>query len=266
MACIWCDRKAVECVCSEFSWGRWGEPLEVVKAINALWRGIEYVAWCSLVEQREKRIKALRAKRRSGVYFAMFVGDQSKVKIGFSEDICRREKQLPGQGPHDIRVVAVEPGATRERERELHQKFDKWRIHTEGGRRTEWFEYRNPIKQVVNSAVQRSTWDVTDFEGELMAATPAATEGGGEGFDDRMISDDPRAVAARDEIRAHVRGMSSEGRIAFARRAVVGSDHVAIAALIETMFGPEPLLPQAALVEAHRWLADEISRKRGEAT
>lgn len=73
------------------------------------------------------------------IYFAEMIDhDESPIKIGVSDDPQKRIRQQQTGNPYILEVIATMPG-DKETERELHQKFSKWRCL--GGE--EWFD-RNP--------------------------------------------------------------------------------------------------------------------------
>lgn len=73
--------------------------------------------------------------RTSGVYF---LGAGSLVKIGASDHIERRIKQVQTTCPYDVRLLATS-GGDRTEEARLHRRFAPYRV------RGEWFRHEGAL-------------------------------------------------------------------------------------------------------------------------
>lgn len=90
--------------------------------------------------QKTENDKRSRSNRL--VYF-MRCGE--KVKIGISFDPERRREELQRMNADELTIIHTEPGG-KEREKELHLKFEDFRSHGE------WFEYCDKIEEYIGGA------------------------------------------------------------------------------------------------------------------
>jgi hypothetical protein len=81
------------------------------------------------------------------VYFiGVVINDEiERVKIGYSRDVDKRLATLVAENAYPLRVLGVLP-AKPDREFILHRAFREFRLHGE------WFEYVEPIKDLVKIA------------------------------------------------------------------------------------------------------------------
>lgn len=74
--------------------------------------------------------------------FVYAIGDEHRVKIGWSADPVRRLAKISSDCPGHIRLLGAVP-ATKEQEAEAHELLAPWRI----GR--EWFRHEGPVAAFV---------------------------------------------------------------------------------------------------------------------
>lgn len=87
-----------------------------------------------------------KLKANSYVYF-LHAGEF--IKIGFSAKPHERISTLQTGSPHKLQLVLVIEGG-KEKESELHGRFNKWRYHGE------WFYYSDEIKSFVLESAKNS--------------------------------------------------------------------------------------------------------------
>jgi hypothetical protein len=83
-----------------------------------------------------RRGAGVESKYRSGLYVVQFMGF---VKIGFSDKLLQRLAGIQDSLPLRIKIHRIIDGATRKRERSLHQRFRQYRT------RGEWFRYEGRL-------------------------------------------------------------------------------------------------------------------------
>ena len=107
--------------------------------------GIEEDLWYDIVFVKEKYIDSCEEKYLKSLHFIYFVQDTvlKYIKIGYTNNIKRRIKDLQVGNPHKLELIAQINGGKNKEER-LHKKFDKYNI------RNEWFEPNEEILKYIS--------------------------------------------------------------------------------------------------------------------
>jgi hypothetical protein len=84
-----------------------------------------------------------RPSERRFVYFV--ASGENAVKIGVTDDVLSRMKELQTKSPLPLKLLLVMPG-DRETKYELHQAF--WALRISGG----WFRFEGPLKRLVEGS------------------------------------------------------------------------------------------------------------------
>lgn len=102
------------------------------------------------------------------VYFAQARADTATVKIGFTEDIVKRQQNMSVSTPGGVAILASLPG-NRDTEEYLHDKFSAHRL---GG---EWFRFSEEIRDFIRD-IQNGKQGLIPFRDEAIYMTRSTPE------------------------------------------------------------------------------------------
>ncbi len=82
-----------------------------------------------------------------------FVSQGNKVKIGFTNNIKQRMKNIKTSSPLSLKLLGTIDG-DRNVEKELHLKFHQYKDNLFG----EWFQWSDEIRDYINQNNQMDVW------------------------------------------------------------------------------------------------------------
>lgn len=84
------------------------------------------------------------------VYFIQ-IGDSGDIKIGYTNNIKKRLKELQTGSPKKLKLLGYIDGG-RTKEQELHSQFKQYRVNGE------WFRLHQEIVDYINKNTKTNTW------------------------------------------------------------------------------------------------------------
>lgn len=147
-----------------------------------------------------------------------FIRSKLGIKVGFSDDVESRLKQLQTGNACRLKLMAVIPRASRDIEQEFHLLFAKWRM--EG----EWFQANGPVLRTVELIRQGAAPLLREHLRQIAeyAGKPRA---------ERVAARPPAIVPTRfrgTEVEVVIRDLDFITRDSSAPQNIVGKAHVAL--------------------------------------
>jgi hypothetical protein len=96
-----------------------------------------------IVERRAARVRVEPIRRAPSVAGVYFVRAHDRVKIGVASNVAHRLMQLRTGSPFPLHLMAVQEGAGREHEQDLHRRFGH--LHVVG----EWFQLKPELLEYI---------------------------------------------------------------------------------------------------------------------